>query len=64
MVFVQNSETGCNTQNWHDFLFQPGVPAFTVPQPENAMAVVADRAREIKVFILSTANTGSVQITK
>jgi len=33
---------------------QPGVPAFTVPQPENAMAVVADRAREIKVFILNT----------
>ncbi|XP_015758597.1 PREDICTED: folylpolyglutamate synthase, mitochondrial-like [Acropora digitifera] len=27
---------------------QPGVPAFTVPQPENALAVVADRAREIK----------------
>ncbi|XP_044174437.1 folylpolyglutamate synthase, mitochondrial-like isoform X1 [Acropora millepora] len=29
-------------------IFKPGVPAFTVPQPENALAVVADRAREIK----------------
>lgn len=29
-------------------IFKPGVPAFTVPQPEEALAVVADRAREIK----------------
>ncbi|KAJ7339433.1 hypothetical protein OS493_005831 [Desmophyllum pertusum] len=29
-------------------IFKPGVPAFSVPQPENAMTVVADRAKEIK----------------
>ncbi|KAM7447198.1 hypothetical protein ABFA07_004627 [Porites harrisoni] len=30
-------------------IFKPGVPAFTVPQPDNAMAVIADRAREIQI---------------
>lgn len=29
-------------------IFKPGVPAFTVPQQESALAVVADRAREIQ----------------
>uniref|UniRef100_A0A3Q2NVZ9 Folylpolyglutamate synthase n=1 Tax=Fundulus heteroclitus TaxID=8078 RepID=A0A3Q2NVZ9_FUNHE len=29
-------------------IFKPGVPAFTVTQPEDAMAVLRDRAREIK----------------
>lgn len=29
-------------------IFKPGVPAFTVPQPETALEVVADRAKEIK----------------
>lgn len=31
--------------------FQPGVPAFTVKQPEDAMAVLRDRAKEIGVSI-------------
>ena len=31
--------------------FKPGVPAFSVPQPENAMTVVANRARELKVTL-------------
>uniref|UniRef100_A0A673BAB5 Folylpolyglutamate synthase n=1 Tax=Sphaeramia orbicularis TaxID=375764 RepID=A0A673BAB5_9TELE len=29
-------------------IFKPGVPAFTVKQPEDAMAVLKDRAKEIK----------------
>lgn len=29
--------------------FQPGVPAFTVKQPEDAMDVLKDRAKEIGV---------------
>ncbi|XP_027043743.1 folylpolyglutamate synthase, mitochondrial-like isoform X2 [Pocillopora damicornis] len=29
-------------------IFKPGVPAFTVPQPETALDVVANRAKEIK----------------
>ncbi|KAM9735542.1 folylpolyglutamate synthase, mitochondrial-like [Menidia menidia] len=29
-------------------IFKPGVPAFTVKQPEDAMAVLRDRAKEIK----------------
>ncbi|PFX14100.1 Folylpolyglutamate synthase, mitochondrial [Stylophora pistillata] len=29
-------------------IFKPGVPAFTVPQPETALEVVADRAKEIR----------------
>ncbi|RVE65477.1 hypothetical protein OJAV_G00116930 [Oryzias javanicus] len=29
-------------------IFKPGVPAFTVKQPEGAMAVLRDRAKEIK----------------
>ncbi|XP_074546336.1 folylpolyglutamate synthase, mitochondrial [Halichoeres trimaculatus] len=29
-------------------IFKPGVPAFTVRQPEDAMAVLRDRAKEIK----------------
>lgn len=31
--------------------FQPGVPAFTVKQPEDAMAVLRDRAEEIGVSV-------------
>lgn len=30
---------------------QPGVPAFTVKQPEDAMAVLRDRAKEIGVSV-------------
>jgi len=33
-------------------IFKPGVPAFSVPQPENAMTVVANRAKELKVPLL------------
>ncbi len=29
--------------------FQPGVPAFTVSQPDDAMAVLIDRAKERNV---------------
>lgn len=29
-------------------IFKPGVPAFTVKQPEDAMAVLRDRAKEVK----------------
>lgn len=32
---------------------QPGVPAFTVKQPEDAMAVLRDRARETGVSVCS-----------
>nr|XP_046230677.1 folylpolyglutamate synthase, mitochondrial-like [Scatophagus argus] len=34
---------------WHKGgIFKPGVPAFTVKQPEDAMAVLRDRAKEIR----------------
>ena len=41
----------CNLPHLHllQLYFQPGVPAFTVPQPETALDVVANRAKEIKV---------------
>lgn len=36
--------------------FQAGVPAFTVKQPEDAMAVLRDRAKEIGVSVRSRSS--------
>ncbi|KAI3361679.1 hypothetical protein L3Q82_001945 [Scortum barcoo] len=42
-------------------IFKPGVPAFTVKQPENAMAVLRDRAKEIRCPLWVCPELGDYQ---
>ncbi|KAF6723423.1 Folylpolyglutamate synthase, mitochondrial [Oryzias melastigma] len=42
-------------------IFKPGVPAFTVKQPEGAMAVLRDRAKEIKCPLWVCPDLGDYQ---
>ena len=42
-------------------LFQPRVPAFTVPQPGRSLGVIAGRAQEIGVSLQSVGKKNSIE---